>query len=167
MTDHSKEFGAALIAGIEKTMAARSVREIKSTAEDGSPLRVFYDGPSLVADYHGQTLPLLGLPEKAQEEIYREAGAGWTVTGVGEVTGIALGDSRIDEPGFPDAKLVGQLQVGEEGEKLSPYLDPKRNPFIRLDDDDKVPEPTAKPIKAEKGLDPYLNPAVNKFIKLD
>jgi len=96
--------------------------------------------------------------------------SGLRVVRVGDVTAIALGSSAIETPGFSGATLLGQLQAfapTEEEEKLSPYLDPARNPFIRLGDDDKVPEPPAKEEEGEKELSPYLDPRKNPFIKLD
>jgi len=33
------------------------------------------------------------------------------IVGIGEVTGIALGNSAVDKPGFPGATLLGQLQA--------------------------------------------------------
>jgi hypothetical protein len=94
---------------------------------------------------------------------------GVRVVSVGPVTAIALGSSSIETPGFAGATLLGQLQAfvpTEEEEKLSPYLDPRRNPFIRLSGDE-VPEPAAKETEGEKELDPALDPAQNPYIRLD
>ena len=41
----------------------------------------------------------------------RDAGRGFVVADVNKVTGIALGNSTIDQPGFPGATLLGQLQA--------------------------------------------------------
>jgi hypothetical protein len=115
MSERPYDFGQALVAGVERMLKERNGQEIKASAADGSPLRVFYDGPTIVVDYHGQTTPLLGLPEKAQEEVYREVGAGWA-------------------PSAPVAKVdtprVADKPIKAEGE-LNPYLDPEKNPFLK------------------------------------
>jgi hypothetical protein len=103
---------------------------------------------------------------------------------VQEISGVALGDSRTETPGFDHARLIGQMQafslVGQlqafavehgltgsaegirEGEVLSPYLDPKVNRFIRLNlGEDNVPEKTDVP------ADPNLDPRTNPFIKVN
>ena len=40
------------------------------------------------------------------------------ILGVSDVTGIALGNSRVQTPGFPGATLLGQLQAFESAHKL-------------------------------------------------
>jgi hypothetical protein len=96
-----------------------------------------------------------------------------TALDVDKVSGIALGNSQMDQPGFEFATLQGALQAfavehgifgpegGSEGEVLSPYLDPKVNKFIRFSCDDSAPE------KGDTPLDAHLDPAKNPFIKLD
>ena len=40
------------------------------------------------------------------------------ITGLGELTGIALGNSAVNKPGFPGATLLGQLQAFEEEQRV-------------------------------------------------
>jgi len=92
---------------------------------------------------------------------------------VGSVSGIALGNSSVDTPGFSFATIQGALQafavehgltgpveVAPEGEVLNKYLDPRFNKFIRLSAEDYIPEKDdAIP------TDLYTDPKRNPFIK--
>jgi len=100
---------------------------------------------------------------------------------VESITGVALGDSRTETPGFDHARLIGQAQMfslvgqlqafaaengltgpaegADEGEILSKYLNPSYNKFIRLSAEDAPSQPDDKP------LDKYISPKSNPFIK--
>ncbi|MCX6348724.1 MAG: hypothetical protein NTV79_04355 [Candidatus Aureabacteria bacterium] len=101
---------------------------------------------------------------------------------VSEVTGIALGNSAIDTPGFAGATLIGQLQafaienkmvdpiqggippvVIDGGESLPAFLDPRANRFIRFSDDD-ARNPATLDIdeRARPEIDPRTNPFIRK-----
>jgi len=104
---------------------------------------------------------------------------------VESITGVALGDSRTETPGFDHARLIGQAQMfslvsqvqafavehgltdpadgAGEGEVLSPHLDPLRNRFIKFNlGEDNIPK------KDDTPIDPYIDPGTNPFIrKLD
>jgi hypothetical protein len=152
------------------------------------PIRVYRDGGVLMIESQGRAEPLV----EASTELLHEAwiGAGepdggvplvpdkLDVVDVGPVTGIALGSSGADKPGFPGAKAVGTMREGEtfgafvdraareagkaEPGELPAHLDPRRNPFIL---GSTAPRPAQK---TEEDPDAkYLDPARNPFIKID
>ena len=43
---------------------------------------------------------------------------GYYVADVGDVSGVALGNSKVDTPGFPNATLLGQIQAFAENKKI-------------------------------------------------
>jgi hypothetical protein len=89
------------------------------------------------------------------------------VADVGEISGIALGNSQIDTPGFPGATLLGQLQAFAQEKN---YLDPAQNPFIRLSGDE-IPGPIdpekrrLEELEREEERMKYLDPGQNPLIR--
>lgn len=55
----------------------------------------------------------------------KDEGAGLVVADVNQITGIALGNSEVETPGFPGATLLGQLQAFAKDKKVSQedYMD--------------------------------------------
>jgi hypothetical protein len=100
-----------------------------------------------------------------------------TALDVDKISGIALGNSSMDTPGFEFATIQGALQafavehgitgpaepIGE-GEPLSPYLDPKVNKFIRFSDDDARNPAT---LDVDERARPEIDPRTNPMIKVD
>jgi len=93
------------------------------------------------------------------------------VADIGQISGIALGNSQIETPGFPGATLLGQIQAFAEKEK--DYLDPTQNPMIRITDDE-PPAPTGPEAAEKRKLgelrheveqNKYLDPATNPMIR--
>ena len=99
-----------------------------------------------------------------------------TALDVDRISGIALGNSQVDQPGFEFATIQGALQAfavehgitgpvesAAEGEVLSPYLDPLQNRFIKLNlGEDNIPE--KEPAAEEDPNLKYVDPAQNPFI---
>ena len=172
-----------LLEALETFMKGRDGREYRTTDHYGKAVRVFNDGPTLCVELNGKAQPFLALSDNCQEEVAGLTGAGLVVADVHDVTGIALGDSRVDTPGFPGAGLVGQATPEDKGTPgLSKYLDPARNPMIKLRSPDSYGpfDPALEPkiklrwpdgygpdVKKEDGeLDKYLDPAQNPMIKV-
>jgi len=97
-----------------------------------------------------------------------------TALDVDKISGIALGNSQIDQPGFEFATIQGALQAFAEqnglagpaegvgdSEPLNPYLDPKVNKFIRFSDE----EPRNPATADDAPIDPYIDPRTNPFIR--
>ena len=63
-------------------------------------------------------LPLDVASVETDIEMRQGADGKMDIVGVDNVTGIALGNSQIDTPGFPGATLLGQLQAFEEQTRL-------------------------------------------------
>jgi len=60
---------------------------------------------------HYRHLPLDVASIEADIDLQEDRGAGLYVTDVKNLTGIALGNSEIETPGFPGATLLGQIQA--------------------------------------------------------
>jgi hypothetical protein len=132
-------------ADLQTFMADRGGREYRTADNRGHPVRVFYDADTLCVEMAGATAPVLALDEGARRELSEITGAAWAVS---KITGIALGNSALETPGFPGARLIGQaggfpahldpsvnpfLGGGAGAEKLPKHLDPAQNPFIKVD----------------------------------
>jgi hypothetical protein len=74
---------------------------------------------------------------------------------VQEISGVALGDSRTETPGFDHARLIGQAQMFSLVGQLQSFA--AENGITGTGPAEPVGEPP---------LSPYLDPAVNKFIRL-
>ena len=99
-----------------------------------------------------------------------------TALDVDKISGIALGNSSMDTPGFEFATIQGALQAFAEqngitgsiepigdGEPLGPYLDPKINKFIRLSDDEpRNPQTLDVDERQRPEIDPRTNPFIRK-----
>lgn len=59
-------------------------------------------------------LPLDVASIEADVDLRNESGDSFYVADVNEITGIALGNSKVETPGFPGATLLGQLQAFAE-----------------------------------------------------
>jgi hypothetical protein len=104
-----------LLAGVERVLRERGGREINTTDFWGSPLRIFFDGPTVCCDCKGEVTPFEGLCLETQKQVYHESGA------------------ELSAP-TPKAKAADEPEKPEPDEKgLDPMLDPSKNPFIRLD----------------------------------
>ena len=172
-----------LLEGLETFMRGRGGREYRTTDYLGKTVRVFNDGGTLCVELNGEVQPFLALSDNAQKEVADLTGAGFVVADVRSVSGIALGDSRIDKPGFPGAVVVGEAKV-KETPGIDKYHDPAQNPFIRIGEPrsvgaggelNKYLDPDQNPFilggsaskKKESGLDKYHDPAQNPLIKID
>ena len=103
-----------LLAGVERVLRERGGREIVTTDGGGSPLRIFYDGPTVVVENKGNFRPFEGLNLEDQQQVYHESGA------------------ELSAPS-PKSKVVTPQDTGEpaaEGE-VDPIFDPQKNPMLK------------------------------------
>jgi hypothetical protein len=98
-----------------------------------------------------------------------------TALDVDKISGIALGNSSMDTPGFEFATIQGALQAFAEQNgiigrtepigdgDLPAHLNPELNKFIRLSGD----EPRNPATMEEEPARPEIDPRTNPFIKVD